>query len=328
MYYLIVLIIILTVIIYNIVQFYLEINAIDAVITHADFEDPVLQKQLVEYSKLSGTLNAKKTWRWKSNGEAKYCIKSIQKYAPFFRNIFLVVSGPSQIPKWINEVNGVTIVYHSDFFKDTTHLPTFNSMSIEHNIHRIKGLSENFVYFNDDVFICKPVTIKDFINSDNKIIIGLEKGSYSPTGQPTGTDIGFHSAWKNTNKILDKIKKTPSREILGHIPQIQKKSVHRKIMGFFPYECTRTSSSKFRNTQCNLMSAGLAEWYSIYKNIGVINYQVDKGQFFITDSKEQNKKIYQHLKKKRYTFLNLQNSMEHTQDNNEFCNFLKEYFIF
>ena len=42
------------------------------------------------------------------------------------------------------------------------YLPTFNSHTIEMNLHRIKGLSEQFVYFNDDMFINKPMKPRDF----------------------------------------------------------------------------------------------------------------------------------------------------------------------
>jgi hypothetical protein len=34
-------------------------------------------------------------------------------------------------------------------------LPTFSSPAIEANLHRIAGLSEHFLYFNDDVFLGK-----------------------------------------------------------------------------------------------------------------------------------------------------------------------------
>ena len=43
---------------------------------------------------------------------------------------------------------------HEDFIPHK-YLPTYNSRAIEFNVHRIKGLEEKFVLFNDDMFILK-----------------------------------------------------------------------------------------------------------------------------------------------------------------------------
>lgn len=40
---------------------------------------------------------------------------------------------------------------------DHDYLPTFNSHVIEANLHKIPNLSEHFIYFNDDVFVAKPL---------------------------------------------------------------------------------------------------------------------------------------------------------------------------
>jgi len=43
------------------------------------------------------------------------------------------------------------VVPHSALFPNQTHLPTFSSPAIEAHIHRIPGLSDKFLYLNDDV---------------------------------------------------------------------------------------------------------------------------------------------------------------------------------
>ena len=54
-------------------------------------------------------------------------------------------------------------------------MPTFNSHTIELNFHRIKGLSEQFVYFNDDIFITNPVKQEDFfVNGVPKDMLALQ----------------------------------------------------------------------------------------------------------------------------------------------------------
>ena len=60
----------------------------------------------------------------------------------------------NQIPHWINlDHPRLTIVTHEEIFENKSHLPTFSSPAIEANLYRIEGLSDKFLYLNDDVFI-------------------------------------------------------------------------------------------------------------------------------------------------------------------------------
>ena len=93
--------------------------------------------------------------------ELRYSLRTVEKYAPFVRFIFIVTCG--QIPNWINQEHPkVRFIQHSQIFKDRSNLPTFNSNAIEANINNITGLAEHYVYFNDDVFLGAPVTPSDF----------------------------------------------------------------------------------------------------------------------------------------------------------------------
>lgn len=49
-----------------------------------------------------------------------------------------------------------------DIFQNQSHLPTFSSPAIETHIHRIPGLSQKFIYLNDDVMFGKDVWPDDF----------------------------------------------------------------------------------------------------------------------------------------------------------------------
>ncbi|KAF6118816.1 N-acetylglucosamine-1-phosphate transferase subunits alpha and beta [Phyllostomus discolor] len=99
--------------------------------------------------------------RFEDNEELRYSLRSIERHAPWVRNIFIVTNG--QIPSWLNLDNPrVTIVTHQDVFRNLSHLPTFSSPAIESHIHRIKGLSQKFIYLNDDVMFGKDVWPDDF----------------------------------------------------------------------------------------------------------------------------------------------------------------------
>lgn len=51
-------------------------------------------------------------------------------------------------------------------------LPTFNSLSIESLLHKIPGLSENYVYFNDDFFLVRPCEASDWFDGGMVILDG------------------------------------------------------------------------------------------------------------------------------------------------------------
>ncbi|XP_038170948.1 N-acetylglucosamine-1-phosphotransferase subunits alpha/beta [Arvicola amphibius] len=99
--------------------------------------------------------------RFEDNEELRYSLRSIERHAPWVRNVFIVTNG--QIPSWLNLDNPrVTIVTHQDIFRNLSHLPTFSSPAIESHIHRIEGLSQKFIYLNDDVMFGKDVWPDDF----------------------------------------------------------------------------------------------------------------------------------------------------------------------
>ncbi|GAB1598387.1 N-acetylglucosamine-1-phosphotransferase subunits alpha/beta-like isoform X1 [Argonauta hians] len=99
--------------------------------------------------------------RFEDNEELKYSLRSIEKYAPWVHNIFIVTNG--QIPSWLNLDNPrLHIVTHEDIFMNKSHLPTFSSPAIEANLHRIPGISDKFIYLNDDVMFGKEVWPDDF----------------------------------------------------------------------------------------------------------------------------------------------------------------------
>ncbi|KAM4746784.1 N-acetylglucosamine-1-phosphotransferase subunits alpha/beta [Rhinophrynus dorsalis] len=99
--------------------------------------------------------------RFEDNEELRYSLRSIEKHAPWVRHVFIVTNG--QIPSWLNLDNPrVTIISHQDIFLNTSHLPTFSSPAIESHIHRIPGLSQKFIYMNDDVMFGTNVWPDDF----------------------------------------------------------------------------------------------------------------------------------------------------------------------
>ena len=102
--------------------------------------------------------------RYRNYDTLKYLLRGIDKCLPWIRNIYIIVEQESQVPDWLNKDN-VKIVYHKDIIPEKF-LPTYNSGTIEMYLKNISGLSEYFIYGNDDMFPITPMTKSDFFDED------------------------------------------------------------------------------------------------------------------------------------------------------------------
>jgi len=108
--------------------------------------------------------------RFIQHDELKYSLRSLYRFSPWIRKVYIVTD--NQIPSWFDRKNDwAIIVDHTDIFEDKSALPTFNSNAIETQLHRIPGLSENYLYFNDDFFLGRPCTKQDFFSKDGKPLV-------------------------------------------------------------------------------------------------------------------------------------------------------------
>lgn len=131
---------------------------IDFVIAWVDGNDSKWQKKRNAYSK--GDTQKELSERYRDWGLLRYIMRGIEMYAPWVHHVYLVTD--EQKPEWLNEAcPKLTVVDHKAFIP-AEYLPTFNTNTIELNLHRIPGLSEQFVYFNDDMMITGKCDVKDF----------------------------------------------------------------------------------------------------------------------------------------------------------------------
>lgn len=127
----------------------------DIVITYVNGLDPEWQK---DYARMIG--KEVLTKRYRDWGTLPYLFRGIENCMPFIENVFLVVARESQVPAWVNRKT-VKMVLHEDIMP-AEYLPVFNSTAIEMFLHRIEGLSEEYIYLNDDFFPLLPCEPTDF----------------------------------------------------------------------------------------------------------------------------------------------------------------------
>ena len=139
---------------------------IDFVVLWVDGSDKKWQEEKMNFTGIPAKENDVRYRDW---GLMRYWFRAVEKNAPWVNKIYFVTWG--HIPEWLNTTNSkLKVVNHRDFIPEE-YLPTFNSNSIELNIHRISDLSEHFVYFNDDMLVNNYVGPEDFFEN------GLPKAS-------------------------------------------------------------------------------------------------------------------------------------------------------
>ena len=140
---------------------------IDFVVTWVDGKDPVWQKERRKW-KSGGHPEEEDTLseiddreeRYRDYGLMRYWFRGVEAFAPWVRKIHFVTCG--HVPEWLDTTNPKLHIVRHDSYLPENALPTFNSNAIELAIHRIEGLSERFVYFNDDIFPVKDLRPSDF----------------------------------------------------------------------------------------------------------------------------------------------------------------------
>ena len=136
---------------------------IDIVLTWVDGEDSQwLEQRAAASGKTSAATSIlNHASRYREIGLLRYVLRSINTYAPWVRNIFLVT--PGQRPSWLPEISSskLVLIDQNDIIPNEFQ-PCYKSTGVEWHLHRIPGLSEHFIYMNDDMLFNAPVSPEDF----------------------------------------------------------------------------------------------------------------------------------------------------------------------
>ncbi len=214
--------------------------------------------------------------RYRDYGMLRYWFRAVERFAPWVDRVFFVTCG--QKPDWLDESNPkLRLVNHKDYIP-SEYLPTFQSNTIELNLHRIPDLSEHFVLFNDDMFLLRPVRPEFFFKKGLPVIpcdLGIPRWlTCSNIGRTIINNcgilkqnldverlvwkhiwkyvnirrLGFGRAAKNLASIA--VNRTVIPGTFGHLPQPHLKSTFDEIWSKAPHIMDRTSRHRFRSDDC------------------------------------------------------------------------------
>lgn len=131
--------------------------------------------------------------------ELKYALRSVNMFAPWIRRIFIATD--STPPPWLAEHPKITIVRAEDHFSDRSALPTYNSHAVESQLHHIPGLSEHFLYSNDDMFFGRPLKASMFF-SPGGVTRFIEAKTRIGLGANNPARSGFENAARVNRQLL------------------------------------------------------------------------------------------------------------------------------
>lgn len=243
---------------------------VDVVYTWVDSADPVWQEAYREFKQSipagASHPSSRDLARYTSRDELKYSLRSLEMNMPWIRNIYLVTAG--QAPDWLNTENSkIKLVSHSEIFDSPLEcLPTFNSHAIETQISNIEGLSEYFIYVNDDIFFGRPMSPNVFYTGSGSVKYSLAKAHYAEASNPR-LAVNL-AAQLNADLIQDKYGKTTALKF-RHVAHPQRKSVHEIIRRSFTEEVDATAKHKFRHVDDISLPSSLAHYVAAAEGVGV-----------------------------------------------------------
>lgn len=235
-------------------------RVIDVVFTWVDNTDEAWQKKYEQYKDSRRNINldqfATDSARFDNHNELFYSIKAVKKYLPWVRNIYVITD--NQVPSWLSKVKGVTIVDHTDII-ESKYLPTFNSHVIEAFLHRIPNLSEDFIYFNDDVFVAKELPKEHFFSANNiSSLFVSTKNLYDM--QKKGVETPTLKASLHSIELLQRHYSYNIKNPLVHTYFPLKKSGYEKSWQLFEKEIRSFLPNKFRGHNDINMASFLVPW--------------------------------------------------------------------
>jgi LmbE family N-acetylglucosaminyl deacetylase len=252
-----------------------DVFEVDFVITWVDSSDTQWQSEIEHWRKLE--VDNIKPKRYpdpeNSHNELHLACDSVLRYMPWVRNIIVVTQRP-QRPNFLEmhpDYKKIRVVHHDEIFTNKDDLPVFNSHSIESNIHNIPGLSEYYIYSNDDCYIVRHMLLSDFFDVEGRPITN---GTWLPNwglyGSVTGVfdELGWLRAWSNVCQSL----LTPTIFRPSHTCQPMNRGLMKITQNEFMDLFESTSKTKFRHQRTKQIPAiGLALNEGIVRKLAVIH---------------------------------------------------------
>lgn len=312
----------------------MEDYKIDFVIPWVDGSDPKWQKEKEEYWIAEGNtpyIDGNQAARFRDWDVLRYWFRGVEQFTPWVNRIYFVTWG--HIPEWLNTDNPkLCIVKHEDYIPKE-YLPVFSANPIELNFDKISGLSEHFVYFNDDMFVIDHMKKEDFFVDGKPREMAVMYLLANNGANDTFQYMLFHMMGK-VNKYFDlhtsiknnwrkwfnlKYKKHLLNNILlyrfhyvsglytPHVPSSLTKKVMKEVWDSINSAMTETCKHRFRNPM-DITQYIFRYWAIMKGEFEPTNIYDYSEEFFIVD--ENNRELLTAIEKQKYKLICVNDSIK------------------
>lgn len=234
---------------------------IDVVYTWVNADDPAWRAMIASHRELSLADHD----RYVQTDELKYSLRSLFAFAPWVRKVFIFTNCAP--PEWFKPSPRVQWVMHDEVIP-ARYLPLFNSHAIETFLHDIPGLSEHYIYFNDDVFLSGPVRPTDFFNAYGHSVSRMEpSGVMEHLAQrvnASGAEEWQYAAVNCANLMLQASGVLPTK-LHCHVPHAYSRTVYNELAEAFVPELEMTRAARFRQSTDFSFSSFLYHHFALWK---------------------------------------------------------------
>ncbi len=183
-----------------------------------------------------------------------------------------------------------------EFFADPSVLPTHNSQAVESQLHHIPGLSEHFLYSNDDMFIGRPLRPETFF-SPGGITRFVEADLRIGIGENHQRRSGFeNSARVNRALLKERFGRVTTRH-LEHAATPLNRTVIERMEQEFPEEFARTAASPFRAADNISVTNSLYHYYGLLTGAAIQN--TDAKALYVDTTTRKGLALLKRLQKRR-----------------------------
>ena len=289
--------------------------SIDLVYLWVDGNDPEWQaKRNAFFGRKVENSSSNFNGRYVNNDELKFSLRSVERYAPWIRKVFIVTD--NQKPKWLDISNPkIQIIDQNDILPDKS-LPCFNSNVLEHFLYKVPNLSEHFLLSNDDMFFNKTVLPTTFFAKDGFPIIRLNRKPFRKF------------RWFLREQIFKKPHKLYSKALFNAAELVKHKFgvfynglPHHNLDSYLKSDCLRVAEHIFKNeidlTKMNHFRSAndiqriVYSYVALAEKRGHLQYVSSKKSLHVHIQKDRH---YEKLKKFNPTFFCM-NDTEYADDN-------------
>lgn len=302
-------------------------DKIDFVIPWVDGSDPHWREDKNYHWKKNNTdafIDGNNESRFRDWDNLRYWFRGVEKFTPWVNNIYFVTYG--HVPEWLNvDHPKIKVIKHEDYIPKK-YLPVFQANPIEINFHRIPGLSEKFVYFNDDMFVINHMTQHDFFVEDRP----REMAVLYPITNTENNDSFSHMLLSMTGLInstfskkqciknnffkwfapcygkslLNNILMYRYNNISGllatHVPSSLKKSTMEEVWRYYEERLWEVTSHKFRDPS-DITQYIFRYWTIMKGDFEPTNIYKYSKEFFLQDGNED--ELLSAIKNQRYKMI-------------------------